>query len=72
MYKLQIPIRKEWRVSNKNDLPGALGVSELIDKLDLYPIRGKNWYIQSTCAITGDGLNEGLEWLSNAIISRST
>ncbi|CAG9313433.1 unnamed protein product [Blepharisma stoltei] len=57
-------------LSNKNDLPGALGVSELIDKLDLYLIRGRNWYIQSTCATTGDGLYEGLEWLWNAVLSR--
>lgn len=24
-------------------------------------------YIQSTCATTGDGLYEGLEWLANAL-----
>jgi ADP-ribosylation factor protein 1 len=29
---------------------------------DIYP-----QYIQSTCATSGDGLYEGLEWLSNSL-----
>ena len=29
---------------------------------DLFP-----QYIQSTCATSGDGLYEGLEWLSNSL-----
>jgi hypothetical protein len=27
----------------------------------------QTWYVQSTCATSGDGLYEGLDWLSNAI-----
>ena len=33
-------------------------------KLKLKSIKQK-WYIQPTCAETGEGLFEGLDWLSN-------
>ncbi|KAI8849077.1 ADP-ribosylation factor family-domain-containing protein [Chytridium lagenaria] len=30
----------------------------------LHSLRQRQWYIQATCATSGDGLYEGLEWLS--------
>ena len=53
--------------ANKQDLPNAMSVSEITDKLGLNSIRNRKWYIQSTCATSGDGLYEGLDWLSNAL-----
>jgi len=53
--------------ANKQDLPNALSVAEITDRLKLNTIRNRQWYIQSTCATTGDGLYEGLDWLSNAL-----
>lgn len=50
--------------ANKQDLPHAMSVPEITDKLGLHGIRNRKWYIQSTCATTGDGLYEGLDWLS--------
>lgn len=44
-----------------------LPVAEITDKLGLHSIRNRKWYIQSTCATSGDGLYEGLDWLSNAL-----
>merc|ERR1712164_60350 len=41
--------------------------AEITDKLGLHSLRQRNWYIQSTCATTGDGLYEGLDWLSNSL-----
>ncbi|KAM5384221.1 hypothetical protein ACJA88_003376 [Fusarium oxysporum] len=38
-----------------------------IDKLGLHSLRQRAWYIQSTCATSGDGLYEGLEWLANTL-----
>lgn len=29
--------------------------------------RNRSWYIQATCATSGDGLYEGLDWLSNQL-----
>ena len=39
-------------------------IPEITDKLGLHTIKGKNWYIQGSCATRGDGLYEGLDWLS--------
>ena len=40
---------------------------EVTDKLALHTIRGKTWYIQAACAVRGDGLYEGLDWLSKHV-----
>jgi len=56
--------------ANKQDLPNALSVSEMTERLQLNTIRNRSWYIQSTCATTGDGLYEGLDWLSNALTKK--
>ena len=53
--------------ANKQDLPNAMNAAEITDKLGLHSLRQRNWYIQSTCATTGDGLYEGLDWLSTSI-----
>merc|ERR1712093_433390 len=50
--------------ANKQDLPNATNAAEITDKLGLHSLRQRAWYIQSTCATSGDGLYEGLEWLS--------
>ncbi|XP_075967397.1 ADP-ribosylation factor 4 [Anarhichas minor] len=53
--------------ANKQDLPNAMVVSELTDKLGLHSLRNRTWYVQATCATQGTGLYEGLDWLSNEL-----
>ena len=57
--------------ANKQDLPNAMNAPEITDKLGLHSLRNRNWYIQATCATSGDGLYEGLNWLSNTLKSRN-
>jgi len=45
--------------ANKQDLPNALSCNEITEKLNLHSIK-QEWYIEGTCATTGDGLYEGL------------
>uniref|UniRef100_A0A2P2LC37 ADP-ribosylation factor n=1 Tax=Rhizophora mucronata TaxID=61149 RepID=A0A2P2LC37_RHIMU len=47
-----------------------MNAAEITDKLGLHSLRQRHWYIQSTCATSGEGLYEGLEWLSNNIASK--
>ncbi|KAJ7569129.1 hypothetical protein O6H91_01G071100 [Diphasiastrum complanatum] len=54
-------------LANKHDLPKAMSVAEISEKLALPSLRQRNWHIQSCCAVTGQGLYEGLDWLSTAI-----
>lgn len=56
--------------ANKQDMPGAMNASELTDKLDLRTLRQRTWFIQSTCATSGEGLYEGLEWLATNLKKR--
>jgi len=53
--------------ANKQDLPNAMNAAEITDKLGLHSMKNRNWYIQATCATNGDGLYEGLDWLSNQL-----
>jgi ADP-ribosylation factor protein 1 len=55
--------------ANKQDLPHAMSAAEITDQLGLHTLRSRRWYIQACCATTGDGLYEGLDWLSNAMSS---
>ena len=57
--------------ANKQDLPNAMNATELTDKLGLQSLRQRDWYIQATCATSGDGLFEGLEWLSTQLKKKS-
>ena len=56
--------------ANKQDLPKAMPAPEITEKLGLHSLRTRPWYIQATCATTGDGLYEGLDWLSNILSKR--
>merc|ERR1711992_115035 len=56
--------------ANKQDLPNAMSVNEITERLSLNQLRNRQWYIQSTCATKGDGLYEGLDWLSSTLKKR--
>ncbi|KAB5556983.1 hypothetical protein DKX38_007892 [Salix brachista] len=58
--------------ANKQDLPNAMSVSEITDKLGLHSLRQRRWYIQAACATSGQGLYEGLDWLSSNISSKAS
>ena len=56
-------------LANKQDLPNAMTAAEVMEKLELQKLRHRKWFIQSTVAPTGDGLYEGLDWLSRSLCS---
>ena len=53
--------------ANKQDLSGAMSSTEVAEKIDLVIVNDREWGIQGACAMTGDGLYEGLDWLSKAV-----
>lgn len=66
-------------LANKQDLPGArepkeleklLGLTELGTSAAMAQVVGHLWHVQPACAITGDGLHEGLEVLYEMILKR--
>lgn len=53
--------------ANKQDLPQAMSPADITDKLGLHRLRDRNWFVQPSCATTGDGLFEGLTWLNQNV-----
>jgi small GTP-binding protein len=53
--------------ANKQDLPNAINPSELGRRLELRGVTNRPWLVQGTCARTGEGLYEGLDWLGRQI-----
>ncbi|KAK9830056.1 hypothetical protein WJX72_009458 [[Myrmecia] bisecta] len=54
-------------LANKQDLKDAMNVAELTEALSLHSIKHHDWHIQSSCAITGDGLWAGIEWIAQRV-----
>ena len=54
-------------LANKQDLPSALSVEEVCNRMELDSVSDRKWFIQGTVATTGEGLNEGLEWLCKTL-----
>lgn len=53
--------------ANKMDDRTALSAVEVSRALELDGIKEKPWHICASCALTGEGLSEGVEWLSGQI-----
>ncbi|KAH6625159.1 ADP-ribosylation factor family-domain-containing protein [Boeremia exigua] len=54
--------------ANKQDLAGAMRPKEVSDKLQLEKIAKDHvWKVEPSCATTGEGIFEGLAWLSNNV-----
>jgi ADP-ribosylation factor protein 1 len=59
--------------ANKQDLPHAMSVNEITQRLGLDQLlRHRQWTIQGCCATSGDGLYEGLDWLTNTLNHKKT
>eukprot|EP00897_Mesotaenium_endlicherianum_P004586 jgi/Mesen1/4155/ME000219S03290 len=54
-------------LANKSDLPHSMGVAEVTEKLGLHSLKQRSWFVQSCCAVSAEGLFEGLDWLSTHI-----
>ncbi|CAH8455341.1 unnamed protein product [Dicrocoelium dendriticum] len=48
--------------ANKQDVSGCMSVAEISQNLNLTSIRDRPWHIQACCALTGEGLSQGLDW----------
>ncbi|KZF19627.1 ADP-ribosylation factor 6 [Xylona heveae TC161] len=53
--------------ANKRDIKGAMDPEEVKQRLQLEKLRDHTWFVEPSCAITGEGLFEGLGWLSEHV-----
>ncbi|CAL5224183.1 g6824 [Coccomyxa viridis] len=54
-------------MANKQDLKDAMNVKEMTDVLSLHSLKRHDWHIQATCAKTGEGLMDGMEWIAQRV-----
>ncbi|KAK6174672.1 hypothetical protein SNE40_017905 [Patella caerulea] len=54
-------------LANKQDLNGAMSASALIDGLNLRKFTDRKWFVQGTCAVTGDGIFPAMKELSRLV-----
>ena len=57
--------------ANKQDLPGAKNVADIIQIYGLDTIKDHIWHIQPCSAQTGEGLITGMKWLSDQLVFKS-
>ena len=57
--------------ANKMDLPGALEPSEVSMQLGLPALTERPWQIAASNALTGEGVEEGIAWLVQALNRRA-
>ncbi|XP_023682709.1 ADP-ribosylation factor-like protein 5A isoform X3 [Paramormyrops kingsleyae] len=53
--------------ANKQDVKGCMSVAEISQSLQLTSIKEHQWHIQACCALTGEGLCQGLEWMMSRL-----
>lgn len=54
-------------LANKQDLKNAMSAAEISQILALNNIKNRQYHIQACCALTGEGLHEGLDWVVSQI-----
>ncbi|KAL9317972.1 hypothetical protein ACSQ67_014489 [Phaseolus vulgaris] len=57
--------------ANKQDIKDAMTPAEITDALSLHSIKDHDWHIQACCALTGDGLYDGLGWIAQRVTGKA-
>lgn len=55
--------------ANKQDLMNAARADEIMDTMNLNSIKDRAWQIQACSALSGEGLQRGMEWIQKNIKS---
>ncbi|CAF1244958.1 unnamed protein product [Didymodactylos carnosus] len=53
--------------ANKQDIKDAMTSAEISKQLSLTSIKDHAWHIQACCALTGEGLYQGLDWIASRL-----
>ena len=53
--------------ANKKDLPYALSEAEIAKEFELDNISDRDWHIEASNALTGDGVSDGIQWLAKKL-----
>ncbi|KAM7417753.1 hypothetical protein PAMA_017412 [Pampus argenteus] len=56
--------------ANKQDLATASPASEIAEGLNLHTYRDREWQIQACSAVSGEGVQDGMNWICNNIANK--
>ncbi|XP_062405390.1 ADP-ribosylation factor-like protein 3 [Sardina pilchardus] len=56
--------------ANKQDLATASPASEIAEGLNLHTYRDRVWQIQACSAVSGEGVQDGMNWICNNLVNR--
>uniref|UniRef100_A0A672KNV1 ADP ribosylation factor like GTPase 3, like 2 n=1 Tax=Sinocyclocheilus grahami TaxID=75366 RepID=A0A672KNV1_SINGR len=56
--------------ANKQDLCTASPASEIAEGLNLHTYRDRVWQIQACSAVTGEGVQDGMNWICNNLLKK--
>merc|ERR1719468_465964 len=57
-------------LANKQDVTGCASIEEIAESFSLYKLCcGRSWHIQACDAKSGNGLQEGLDWLCRQLVA---
>ncbi|XP_052672503.1 ADP-ribosylation factor-like protein 3 isoform X2 [Harpia harpyja] len=56
--------------ANKQDLVTAAPAAEIAEGLSLHTYRDREWQIQACSALSGEGVQDGMNWISSQIMNR--
>ncbi|XP_064314186.1 ADP-ribosylation factor-like protein 3 [Phalacrocorax carbo] len=56
--------------ANKQDLVTAAPAAEIAEGLRLHTYRDREWQIQACSALSGEGVQDGMNWISSQIMNR--
>jgi len=54
-------------LANKQDMDGAMSATDVSNALGLAALKSRSWSIFKTSAIKGEGLDEAMDWLVDAL-----
>lgn len=57
-------------LANKQDMEGCMSVAEVHQALGLENLKNRTFQIFKTSATKGEGLDQAMDWLSNALQAR--
>jgi len=55
---------------NKADLETCLGPDEIIDKLNMNDITGRDWSLYACSALKGNGVKDGIKWVFDKLSNK--
>jgi len=56
--------------ANKQDVLGCRTPAQISEDLCLVDIRSHEWHLQSCCALSGEGLREGFDWIADRVLRK--